>query len=194
MVSRASWSVTIWTCVNKLSSHFMRPLSQRALHVQRSNMTFERKWTSWHEAGGRQVCHWSLSYNALLRSWGVTYHPYFSSILVSMGLRIGVLCAKSFNRSRHVGLTSPLKWLTIIQMIQEAMCIGHVGHECAKYFTSPTKRKHLGYDLRVHHCIPCHLVGVAWRPWSSIRCPRQSMSDDIDPVWINWYTVDVSWG
>src|SRR5882762_6692575 len=53
------------------------------------------------------------------------------------------------------------------------------GMKCAKYFTSPTKRNTSGYDLRVRHSHTLAILSVsAWRPWSSIRCPRQSMSNE----------------
>src|SRR5882762_2905327 len=54
-----------------------------------------------------------------------------------------------------------------------------LGMKCAKYFTSPMKCNTSGYDLRVRHSHTLAILSVsAWRPWSSIRCPRQSMSDE----------------
>src|SRR5882762_77984 len=53
------------------------------------------------------------------------------------------------------------------------------GMKCAKYFTSPMKCNTSGYDLRVRHLHTLAILSVsAWRPWSSIRCARQSMSDE----------------
>jgi len=98
-----------------------------------------------------------------------------------MGLRIGVLHAKSLIWSRHVWCNG-LHWngWLLLQMDSRGDVYADMsGMKCAKYFTSPTNHNTSGYDLRVCHLHTLAILLVlAWRPWSSIRCPRQSMSDE----------------